>query len=126
MTDNWDGRTERRESMKQLHREIMENTFELRCMRQQIDNELGSANHPEAEGSVKRHIRKLQQNIEKVEDKVEQMHEVIVGDGKDLPGLASKYSNIDSKLNSHIYYYRWLNGGIILGQLGLLWKMFLG
>ncbi len=90
---------------KERRTEVLNLATEVRALAIRFDNELGSANGA-AEGSVNRHLRKIQ-------DDIAEMREVIIGDGKSL-GLSGKVLLIVDEFNSHVIQDRYLFGITII------------
>lgn len=102
---------ERRDNMSDV-------ALEVRALSERFDNELGAANGSH-EGSVKRHLRRIQ-------DDVAAMREVIVGDGKNNIGIVSQIRQNSKELEEHKMWDRWLFGLLISGQVLGIFKLFNG
>lgn len=111
MTD-WDGK-ERREG----HIDLI---FEVRQLSLRFDNELGAANGA-TEGSVKRHLRRIQEDVA-------DMKNVMIGDGLDNLGMASKMRQVTKDLSEHKEWDKWLftfiGGGQLISVILMLYGIF--
>ena len=105
---------ERRRPMNDLAGEVRELVIQVSNLGIRFDNELGAANGS-SEGSVKRHLRRIQEDVA-------DMHEIIVGDGKDI-GLVARVRKTTDDLREHIAWDKWLfvfiGGGQIIGLIKL-------
>lgn len=105
----WDGTIERRQDMLNL-------VLEVKALSLRFDTELGSTTNHALEGSVKRHMREMQNDLREVK-------EVLLGDGKAVEGLVGRITLSNKLLNDHIFWDRWLFALLIVGQMAAVAKM---
>lgn len=117
MTDWKPGDKERRS----MNSDIQELSFEIRSLAERFDNELGSSKNPELDGSVKRHLRKISEAIEKMESRYDL---ILLGDGVKNQGIAGRQRGLEELLENHIRLDMWVQGTVGLGVIGLLLKAF--
>lgn len=112
-------RVERRREVIEIVSELRNLTIEQKGIALRLDNELGSANGAN-EGSVKRHIRSMQDDIKSIHNSIDDLRQIIMGNGIDSPGLITTIVTLSEKLSGTIWWGKILFGFLISGQLSVM------